>query len=122
MPDFLARVNASHAAMTVPNTTNWLHDLHNWPAPLAPTWVKVLPTALNNGMQRASVSGSPPIMQLNPASRAPAGPPDTGESSIATPSCLSRCANPTVAGAEMVLKSITTLPALTADATPFVPN
>ena len=121
-PQRPARARASAAPSAFTRSANWWHALVVWPVPDSPTRITFGPSSANSGFARSTASAGPPTIMVSVASRAPCGPPDTGESSMSTPRSPSRPAMVRVAVGSMVLMSMTRLPGRAPWTTPSGPS
>ena len=87
-----------------------LQILAVWPAPAVPAWKTLAPMMSKNGRARSKASASPPTMKVRVPFWAPAVPPDTGASSMATPFSAAAAATRWAVPGSMVLQSMTKAP------------
>ena len=121
-PQRVPSAMASAVPIICTASSRLLHSLASWPALSKPAWKMLRPMAARIGRAFSSVTVAPPTMKVRLPDAAPAVPPDTGASSMATPwAAAARWTRRAVAGA-MVEHSSTRRPAGRAASKPSSPR
>src|SRR5262245_51265060 len=117
-PSFSANRNASATTIIDAPRIMLLQSLAAWPLPGPPACTMVLPMPSSSGRARSKASSAPPTMKVSVAACAPATPPDTGASTMASPFARAAWATSRAVSTSMVEESMSSVPGATAASTP----